>query len=95
MGIAVLSEMAGLEVHSNRTIGQLLDLFRSLPMIHWLTVAISTVSQIGVFAFSRFAPQSSGLSDRGHAGAIAASASWDFYGHGIAIIGSIVGGFRI
>jgi MFS superfamily sulfate permease-like transporter len=91
VGIAVLSEMAGLEVHSNRTIGQLLDLFRSLPMIHWPTVAISTVVVIGVFAFSRFAPKVPG-SLIAVAGAIAASASWDFAGHGIAIIGPVVGG---
>jgi len=91
VGIAVLSEMAGLEVHSNRTIGQLFDLFRSLPMIHWPTVAISTVVVIGVFAFSRFAPKVPG-SLIAVAGAIAASASWDFAGHGIAIIGPVVGG---
>jgi sulfate permease, SulP family len=91
VGIAVLSEMVGLEVHSNRTIGQLLDLFRSLPMIHWPTVAISAVVVISVFAFSRFAPKVPG-SLIAVAGAIAASANWDFAGHGIAIIGPVVGG---
>jgi sulfate permease, SulP family len=91
VGIAVLSEMVGLEVHSNRTIGQLLDLFRSLPMIHLPTMAISAVVVTGVFAFSRFAPKIPG-SLLAVAGAIAASANWDFAGHGIAIIGPVVGG---
>ena len=34
VGIAVLGEMVGLEVHSNRTVGQLLEVFRSLPQVH-------------------------------------------------------------
>src|ERR1700734_509085 len=74
VGIAVLSQMVGLEVHSNRTIGQLLDLFRSLPMIHWPTAAISAVVVIGIFAFRRFAPKVPG-SLIAVAGAIAASAN--------------------
>ena len=91
VGIAVLSEMVGLEVHSNRTIGQLLDLSRSLPKVHWPTLAISAVVVISVFAFRRFAPKVPG-SLIAVAGAIAASANWDFAGHGIAIIGPVVGG---
>src|ERR1700723_2599754 len=57
VGIAVLSEMVGLEVHSNRTVGQLVDMFRNLRGIHAPTVAISAVVVVGVFAFSRFAPK--------------------------------------
>ena len=91
VGIAVLSEMVGLEVHSNRTVEQLLEVFRSLPRIHLPTVAISAVVVTGVFAFSRFAPKVPG-SLLAVGGAIAASATWDFAGHGIAIIGPVVGG---
>ena len=91
VGVAVLSGMVGLEVHSNRTVGQLLDIFRSLPRIHLPTLAISAVVVTGVFAFSRFAPKVPG-SLLAVAGAIAASATWDFAGHGIAIIGPVVGG---
>jgi len=91
VGIAVLSEMVGLEVHSNRTVEQLLEVFRSLPRIHLPTVAISAVVVTGVFAFSRFAPKVPG-SLLAVAGAITASATWDFAGHGIAIIGPVVGG---
>jgi MFS superfamily sulfate permease-like transporter len=91
VGIAVLGGMVGVEVHSNRTVGQLLDIFRNLPRIHRPTVAISAVVVIGVFAFRRFAPKVPG-SLLAVAGAIAASATWDFAGHGIAIIGPVVGG---
>jgi sulfate permease, SulP family len=91
VGIAVLSEMVGLEVHSNRTVGQLVDMFRSLPRIHLPTVAISAVVVTGVFAFSRFAPKVPG-SLLAVAGAIGASSTWDFAGHGIAIIGPVIGG---
>jgi sulfate permease, SulP family len=91
VGVAVLSGMVGLEVHSNRTVGQLLDVFRNLPRIHLPTVAISAVVVTGVFAFSRFAPKVPGPLIA-VAGAIAASAIWDFAGRGIAIIGPVVGG---
>jgi SulP family sulfate permease len=91
VGIAVLGEMVGLEVHSNRTVGQLVDMFRSLHRIHLPTVAISAVVVTGVFAFSRFAPKVPG-SLLAVAGAIGASSTWDFAGHGIAIIGPVVGG---
>src|SRR5580700_7384627 len=91
VGIAVLGAMVGLEVHYNRTVGQLLDMFRSLHRIHLPTVAISAVVVTGVFAFSRFAPKVPG-SLLAVAGAIGASSTWDFAGHGIAIIGPVVGG---
>jgi sulfate permease, SulP family len=91
VGIAVLGQTVGLEVHSNRTVEQLLDIFRSLFRIHLPTVAISAVVVTGVFALSRFAPKLPG-SLLAVAGAIAASATWDFAGHGIAIIGPVVGG---
>ncbi|MGA8429509.1 MAG: SulP family inorganic anion transporter [Candidatus Sulfotelmatobacter sp.] len=91
VGITVLGEMFGLEVHSNRTVGKLLEVFRSLHEIHLPTVAISAVVVTGVFALSRFAPKAP-RSLIAVAGAIAASATWDFAGHGIAIIGPVVGG---
>jgi sulfate permease, SulP family len=91
VGITVLGEMAGIEVHSKRTIEQVLDIFRGLPRIHLPTVAISVVVVTGVFALSRFAPKVPG-SLIAVAGAIAASATWHFADHGIAIIGPVAGG---
>src|ERR1700678_261814 len=57
VGIAVLGGMVGLEVHSHRTVGQLLEVFRSLPAVHFPTVVISAVVVTGVFALSRLAPK--------------------------------------
>ena len=91
VAVSVLSEMVGLEVHSNRTVGQLVDMFRNLRGIHLPTVAISVVVVTGIFAFRRFAPKVPG-SLLAVAGAIGASSTWDFAGHGIAIIGPVVGG---
>ena len=91
VGVAMLGEMVGLEVHSHRTVGQLLEVFRSLPEAHFPTVFISAVVVIGVFAFSWFAPKVPG-SLIAVACAIAASAAWDFAGHGITILGPVVGG---
>ena len=89
--IAVLGEMVGLEVHSNRTVGQLIGVIRGLPQIHLPTVLISAVVLTSVFAFSRFAPKVPGPLIA-VAGAIAASAAWNFAGHGITIVGPVVGG---
>jgi MFS superfamily sulfate permease-like transporter len=91
VGIAVLGQMVGLEVRSHRTVGQLLEVFRSRSQIHFPTVVISAVVVTGIFAFSRFAPKVPG-SLIAVGGAIAASAAWDFGGHGIAIVGPVVGG---
>jgi MFS superfamily sulfate permease-like transporter len=91
VAIAVLGEMVGLEVHSHRTVGQLLEVFRSLPQVHLPSVVISVVVVTGIFALSRFAPKIPGPLIA-VASAIAASAAWDFAGHGIAIVGPVVGG---
>jgi sulfate permease, SulP family len=91
VGIAVAGEMVGVEVHSRRTVGQLLEVFRSLPHIHLPTVVISLVVVTSVFALNRFAPKVPG-SLIAVAGAIAASAAWDFAGRGITIVGPVVGG---
>jgi sulfate permease, SulP family len=91
VAIAVLGEMVGLEIRSRGTVGQFLEVFRSLRQVHLPTVVISAVVVTGVFVFSRLAPKVPGSLIM-VAGAIAASAEWDFAGRGIAIIGSVVGG---
>jgi len=91
VGIAVLGEMVGLDAHSNRTVGQALEVFRNLPRVHLPTVAISAVVVTGVFVLNRFAPKVPG-SLIAVACAIAASATWNFAGHGIATIGPVIGG---
>jgi len=58
VGIAVLGEMLGIEIHSNRTVGQLAEVVSNLaPMLPGPLIAV--------------------------VGAIAASATMDFVGHGL------------
>jgi SulP family sulfate permease len=91
VGIAVLGEMVGLELHSTRTMGQLLEIFRSLPQIHLTTVVISVVTVTGIFFLRLFAPNFPGPSIA-VAVAIVASATWDFAGRGISTVGRVAGG---
>src|ERR1035438_10327153 len=57
VGIAVLGAMLGLEVHTHRTVGQLAEIFRGLPRIHWPSVGLSAVVIGSVLALDRFAPR--------------------------------------
>jgi sulfate permease, SulP family len=91
VGIAVLGEMLGLEVHSHRTPMQLAEIARGLPRIHLPSLGLAALVVAGVVALDRFAPRVPGPLIA-VAGAIAASAMWNFAGHGIGIIGPIAGG---
>src|SRR5271166_3830514 len=91
VGIAVLGEMLGVEVHSHKSLGQLLEVLRSLRQVHLPTVMISATVVAAIFAFRRFAPKVPG-SLIAVAGALAASATWNFAGHGITIVGPVAGG---
>jgi SulP family sulfate permease len=91
VGIAVLGEMLGLEVHSRRTIVQLAQVVRGLPHVNLGSLALSAIVILGVLTLGRFAPKIPGALIA-VAGAIAASAIWDFAAHGIAVIGPVAGG---
>src|SRR5271165_3992848 len=91
VGIAVLGQMLGLEVHSRRTVVQLVQVFRSLPHIHLPSLALSGAVVAGVLLLGRLAPRIPGPLIA-VAGAIAASAAWDFGSRGIAVIGPVAGG---
>lgn len=91
VGIAVLGEMLGLEVHSHRTVVQLAEIARSLPRIHLPSLGLAALVVLGVVALNRFAPRVPGPLIA-VAGAIGASALWDFAGHGISVIGPVAGG---
>jgi SulP family sulfate permease len=91
VGIAVLGEMLGLEVHSRRTVVQLAQVLRSLPQVHVPSLLLSAVAVAGVLALGRFAPRVPGPLIA-VAGAISASAVWNFAARGIAIIGPVAGG---
>src|SRR5271165_5398990 len=91
VGIAVLGAMLGLEMHSRRTIGQLEQIFSSLPHVHLPSLGISAVVVASVLILGKYAPRFPGpLIAVG--GAIAASAAWNFAAHGIALIGPVAGG---
>jgi SulP family sulfate permease len=91
VGIAVLGEMLGLEIHSRRSVVQLVQVFRGLPHVHLPSLLLSAVSVAGVLILGRFAPRIPGPLIA-VAGAIAASAAWNFAAHGIAVIGPVAGG---
>src|SRR5271166_4329347 len=91
VGIAVLGEMLGIQVSARRPILQLAQIFRRLPEAHLPTVAVSVVVVAALLLFRHFAPRGPGALIA-VAGAIAASAIWDFGGHGIQVIGPVAGG---
>jgi len=91
VGIGVLGEMLGLEVHSRRTVVQLIQVVRGLPHVHLPSMLLSAVGVAGVLALNRMAPRVPGPLIA-VAGSIAASAAWNFAGRGIAVIGPVAGG---
>jgi MFS superfamily sulfate permease-like transporter len=91
VGISVLSEMLGVPVDSRRSVVELWEVLRGLPSAHLPTVALSASVLAFVLLLHRFAPKVPGALVAVVA-AIAASAAWNFAGHGIATIGPVVGG---
>ncbi|MGC2400236.1 MAG: SulP family inorganic anion transporter [Acidobacteriaceae bacterium] len=91
VGIAVLGEMLGLQITSRRTVLQLGQVIRKLPQLHLPTLAVSAVVVLVLLLLQRFLPRLPGALIA-VAGAIAASAMWNFSGQGIAVIGSVAGG---
>jgi MFS superfamily sulfate permease-like transporter len=91
VGIAVLGDMLRLQVHSRRAILQLGYVIHDLPHTHVPSLGLSALVIFGVLALDRFRPRIPGPLIA-VAGAIAASAAWNFGGHGFAVIGPIAGG---
>jgi MFS superfamily sulfate permease-like transporter len=91
VGISVLSEMLGVDVDSRRPAVELWEVLRGLPHAHLPTVALSASVLAFVLLLRRFVPKVPGALVAVVA-AIAASAAWNFAGHGIATIGPVVGG---
>jgi sulfate permease, SulP family len=91
VGIGVLPEMLGVEVHARRSVPQLIELLRHLRSAHLSTLCISIAVLLFIFIVRRFAPRvPAGL--LAVAGAIAASATLDFAARGVEILGPVVGG---
>lgn len=91
VGIAVLGEMLGLDVHSRWTAVQLAQVIRRLPDVNLASLALSAAVVAGVLILGRFAPRFPAPLVA-VAAAIAASEFLNFAGRGIAIIGPVAGG---
>jgi MFS superfamily sulfate permease-like transporter len=91
VGISVLSEMTGVPVDSHRPVVQLWEVLRGLPRANLDTLILSATVLAFVLMLHHFAPRIPGALVA-VVGAIAASAEWDFSGHGIATIGPVAGG---
>src|SRR5246500_551689 len=91
VGIAVLSGMLGLEVHGTNPVNQLLQILGQLPNSHIPTLCLSAGVTIFVLVLHRFAPRFPGALIA-VVGTIAASALFDFSGHGIRVVGAVAGG---
>jgi SulP family sulfate permease len=88
VGIAVLGEMLGINVHSRRTAGQILEVLRSLPHAHLLTMAISFAVVATIVLCYRVAPKFPGTLFA-VAGAVAASAMFHWAQRGVAVLGPV------
>jgi len=91
VGIAMLGEMLGVAVDSARTVEQVLQLVRGLSAVHWPTLGLAGAVVAIVLALRRWAPWFPGPL-LAIVGAIAASAVFDFAGHGIVVISPLTGG---
>lgn len=91
VGISVLGDTLGLEVHSSRSILQLYEIIRNLPRTHTPSLGLAAVVVAGVITLDRFAPRVPGALFAVVA-SIGASAVWNFAGHGIRVISPIAGG---
>jgi MFS superfamily sulfate permease-like transporter len=83
--------MLGVPVDSHRPVVELWEVVRGLPRADLPTVALSASVLVFVLLLHRFAPKVPGALVAVVA-AIAASAAWNFQGHGIATIGPVAGG---
>lgn len=91
VGIAVLGQMLRVNVVSHRAVGQLTEILRSLPRVHLPSLGLSTLVLAGIFILGRFMPRAPGPLIA-VVGSVAASAAWDFVGHGIVVIGPVASG---
>ena len=94
VGIAMLGEMLGVAVTSNRTVEQLTQIVRGLPQLHVPTLCVAVAVLAIIFVFNRLAPRLPGPLFA-VVGAIAASAAFDFPAHGIAVIQGVTGGLPL
>jgi MFS superfamily sulfate permease-like transporter len=83
--------MFGIETTSRKTLIELYQVCRGLPQVHLPTMLVTVAVLATVFTLRRFAPKIPG-SLLAVVAATAASAIWNFAGHGISTIGPVTGG---
>jgi sulfate permease, SulP family len=91
VGIAMLGEMLGITVKSDRSVEQLVEVVRGLPTAHIPTVWLAAAVVMLILILHRVAPRFPGALIAA-VGAIVASEVFDFGGHGIALIEQVSGG---
>jgi high affinity sulfate transporter 1 len=91
VGIAMLGDMLGVTVHSQRTLAQVWEMIQDLPLTNLPTLALSTLVAGGILVGNRVAPRWP-FSLFAVVGAIATSAAFRFAERGIAVIGPVPGG---
>jgi sulfate permease, SulP family len=91
VGIAVLGEMLGIQVHSNRTVLQLGEVISSLATVHLSTLCISMAVIVCILISRRISPMLPGPLIA-VVGTIALSGVLDFARHGIQVVGPVNGG---
>jgi len=91
VGIAMLGGMFGITVSSPRTLLQLWELLHGLPHLHLPTLALSALVAGAILLGHRAAPRLP-IALIVVVGTIAASAAFDFAGHGVEVVGPVPGG---
>src|SRR5215468_10838883 len=91
VGIAMLGEMLGLAVKSDRSVGQLVEVVRGASQVHVPTLCLSAAVVTLVLLLRSVAPRLPGALFA-VVGAIAASAAFDFAAHGVDLIEPVKGG---
>ena len=91
VGIAVLPEMLGVEVHSRRAAFQLLQAIRNVRQVQMLTLAISIAVLLVIFVLNRLVPKFPGPI-LAVVGGIIAGKLFDLGTRGVALVGPVAGG---
>jgi sulfate permease, SulP family len=91
VGIAMLGDVLGVTVHSQRALGQAWELLQGLPQTGLPTLALSALVAGGILFGNRVAPRWP-FALFAVAGTIAAIAAFHFAERGIAVIGPVSGG---
>jgi SulP family sulfate permease len=91
VGIAVLNQMLKLEVHGSNPLSQLLQIVKQLANANLPTLGLSLGVVAAVMLLRRFSPRFPG-SLLAVVVTVFASATFDFSGHGIEVIGPVTGG---